>query len=333
MADRFYQHPQAIVESGRIGAGTRIWAFAHILPGAVIGRDCNICDHVFIENDVVIGDRVTIKCGVQLWAGLRIEDDVFVGPNATFTNDPFPRSGCHLPPDRIPRTVVKRGASIGANATIHPGITIGEYAMVGAGAVVTRDVPRNAIVAGNPAVITSYVGLEPEAPGSLLHPKPGPDHAYLSVGGARLLRLPGAADLRGSLVHATVANEVPFEVRRIFFVYGVPTREVRGEHAHRALHQFLVCVHGSCHVIVDDGSRREEFILAEPSLGLYLPPMVWSIQYKFSADAVLAVLASAPYDPADYIRSYDEYLQMIGKGLEQAPDGGMAPPPSKGGGY
>jgi len=327
MADRFYQHPQAIVESDRIGAGTRIWAFAHILPGAVIGSECNVCDHVFIEGDVFVGDRVTIKCGVQLWAGLRIENDVFIGPNATFTNDRFPRSGRHQPPDSIPRTVVKRGASIGANATIHPGVTIGEYAMVGAGAVVTRDVPRNAIVAGNPAVITSYVGLEAEDAESLLQHRPGPGQARLSVGGARLIPLPGAADLRGSLVHATVANEIPFEVRRIFFVYGVPTREVRGEHAHRALHQFLVCVHGSCHVIVDDGSRREEFVLADPGAGLYLPPMVWSIQYKFSPDAVLAVLASAPYDPADYIRSYDEYLQIIGKGPEQAPDSGIAPPP------
>ncbi|MFZ5926420.1 MAG: WxcM-like domain-containing protein [Acidobacteriota bacterium] len=311
MGERFFQHPHAIVESARIGPGTRIWAFAHVLPGAVIGSDCNICDHVFIENDVVIGDRVTIKCGVQLWDGLRVGDDVFIGPNATFTNDRFPRSKRRQPPDRIPRTVVKRGASIGANATIHPGVTIGEDAMVGAGAVVTRDVPRNAIVSGNPAVITSYVGMEAEDAGSLLRQPTGAGPVRPSVGGARLLRLPGAADLRGSLVHVTVASEIPFEVRRIFFVYSVPTREVRGEHAHRALHQLLICVHGSCHVIVDDGSNREEFVLADPSVGLYIPPMVWSIQYKYSPDAVLAVLTSAPYDPDDYIRDYDEYLRLV----------------------
>src|SRR5215469_12222781 len=119
----FFQHPNALVESSRIGAGTRIWAFSHVLPGAVIGADCNICDHVFIENDVIIGDRVTIKCGVQIWDGLRLEDDVFIGPNATFTNDPFPRS--KIRPARFERTLIKRGASIGANATILPGITVG----------------------------------------------------------------------------------------------------------------------------------------------------------------------------------------------------------------
>src|SRR5688572_24596051 len=113
-----FKHPLALVESHSIGEGTRIWAFAHVLPNAKIGRECNICDHTFIENDVVIGDRVTIKCGVQLWDGITIEDDVFIGPNATFTNDPFPRSKHYLPPDSMPRTRVKTGASIGANATI-----------------------------------------------------------------------------------------------------------------------------------------------------------------------------------------------------------------------
>jgi acetyltransferase-like isoleucine patch superfamily enzyme len=148
-------HPQAICETPHVGAGTRVWAFAHILPGAVIGKDCNICDGVFIENDVVVGDRVTVKCGVQLWDGLRLEDEVFVGPNATFTNDPMPRSKRY--PEKFPVTVVRRGASIGGNATILPGITIGEQAMVGAGAVVTRDVPPRAVVMGNPARIRRYL--------------------------------------------------------------------------------------------------------------------------------------------------------------------------------
>lgn len=147
----YFVHELACVESTQIGAGTRVWAFAHVLPGAVIGRDANICDHTFIENDVQVGDRVTIKCGVYLWDGIRLEDDVFVGPNATFTNDPFPRS--KLYPAAFPETRVKKGASIGANATILPGLTIGEHAMVGAGAVVTRDVPPYAVVVGNPARI------------------------------------------------------------------------------------------------------------------------------------------------------------------------------------
>jgi acetyltransferase-like isoleucine patch superfamily enzyme len=313
MDGSYFRHPQAIVESTRIGPGTKIWAFAHVLPGAVIGRDCNICDHVFIENDVVIGDRVTIKCGVQLWDGLRIEDDVFIGPNATFTNDRFPRSGHHLPPGSRPATVVKRGVSIGANATILPGIIIGENAMVGAGAVVHRNVPRNAIVFGNPATISSYVDAEPASAAAVLRMAEGASEHRVLAGGARLVRLPGAADLRGNLVHATAGSEIPFDVRRIFFVYAVPSREVRGEHAHRTLHQLLISVHGSCHIIVDDGRLRDEILLDDPSIGLYIPPMVWSIQYKFSTDAVLAVLTSAPYDPVDYIRDYDEYLDLVGR--------------------
>ena len=149
-----FRHETAIVESTSIGEGTRIWAMAHVLPGAVIGEYCNICDHTFIENDVIVGNRVTVKCGVQLWDGTTIEDDVFIGPNATFTNDPFPRSRQY--PEHFARTYVRRGASIGANATILPGITIGERAMVGAGAVVTRDVPPLAVVVGNPARIIRY---------------------------------------------------------------------------------------------------------------------------------------------------------------------------------
>ena len=141
-------HERALVESGAsIGPGTRVWPFAHILPGAKIGSGCNICDHVFIENDVVIGDRVTVKCGIYIWDGVTVEDDVHLGPNVVFTNDRFPRKK----PFRLERTTVRRGASIGANATLLPGITVGRSAMVGAGSVVTKDVPAFALVVGNPA--------------------------------------------------------------------------------------------------------------------------------------------------------------------------------------
>lgn len=149
----FFAHSHALVESQQIGNNTRIWAFAHILPGARIGADCNICDHVFIENDVVIGDRVTIKCGVQIWDGISLGDDVLVGPNATFTNDLYPRS---RQPFQLRRTLVERGVSIGANATILCGITLGEGAMIGAGSVVLKDVPPYAVVVGNPARIVRY---------------------------------------------------------------------------------------------------------------------------------------------------------------------------------
>lgn len=142
-------HPSAEVASAAIGRGTRIWQFVVVLAGARIGEDCNVCSHCFIENDVVVGDRVTIKSGVQLWDGLRVGDDVFIGPNATFTNDKTPRSR-NTGFEQL-TTVIERGASIGAGAVVLPGLRIGENAVVGAGAVVTRDVPANTCVVGNPA--------------------------------------------------------------------------------------------------------------------------------------------------------------------------------------
>jgi acetyltransferase-like isoleucine patch superfamily enzyme len=151
-------HPLAACDSKQIGPRTRIWGFAQVLAGAKIGADCNICGHTFIENDVVVGDRCTIKNGVQLWDGLRLGDDVFVGPNATFTNDRFPRS--RKPPEKFLSTVIEDGASIGANATILPGLTIGHHAMIGAGSVVTKSVPPRAIVQGNPARVVGHVDSE-----------------------------------------------------------------------------------------------------------------------------------------------------------------------------
>ncbi len=148
-------HPSADVKSQLIGEGTSVWQFVVILGQARIGRDCNINAHCFIENDVVLGDRVTVKCGVYLWDGLRVADDVFIGPNATFTNDRLPRSKKY--PESFPLTVIEPGASIGAAAVILPGLTIGAGAMVGAGAVVTRDVPARALVVGNPARIVRYL--------------------------------------------------------------------------------------------------------------------------------------------------------------------------------
>jgi UDP-2-acetamido-3-amino-2,3-dideoxy-glucuronate N-acetyltransferase len=149
MSEVPFVHGTADVQALKIGARTRIWQFVVVLPQATIGEDCNICSHCFIENDVIVGDRVTVKSGVQLWDGVRLEDDVFVGPNVTFTNDRMPRSRVY--PDSFSQTVVRRGASIGGGATILPGVEIGERAMVGAGSVVTRDVPARAIVVGNPA--------------------------------------------------------------------------------------------------------------------------------------------------------------------------------------
>lgn len=305
----YFTHSRALCESSHIGKGTRVWAFAHVLPEARIGGDCNICDHVFIENDVVIGDRVTIKCGVQVWDGVRIEDDVFIGPNVTFTNDIFPRSKQY--PEAFGRTTIQSGASLGANSTILPGITIGRNAMIGAGAVVTRSVPPNAIVAGNPARITGYVGA---APRTTLAPESRGTKAtgvtQTSVAGVTLHTLRAVPDMRGSLSVGEFERDIPFKPMRYFIVYDVPTAETRGEHAHRKCQQFLIAVRGEVSVVADDGTKRQEFRLDKPSVGIYLPPLTWGIQYRYSPDAVLLVFASDYYDGDDYIRDHAEFMRL-----------------------
>ena len=151
-------HKLSEVKSSNIGKDTNIWQYCVVLPGAIIGDSCNICAHCFIENDVSIGNNVTIKNGVQVWDGSLIEDNVFIGPNVTFSNHKKPRSKIYPPKFIGPH--VKKGASIGANATILPGIVVGEFAMVGAGAVVTADVPDYAVVVGNPASVIKYLSKE-----------------------------------------------------------------------------------------------------------------------------------------------------------------------------
>lgn len=303
-------HPTSLVQTKHIGKKTRVWAFCNILEDAVIGEDCNICDHVFIENDVKIGNRVTVKCGVQLWDGIRIEDNVFIGPNATFANDKFPRSKKY--PKEFLITLVKSGASIGANSTILPGITIGENSMVGAGAVVTKDVPPNAIVVGNPARIQGYTNVtRTEKPVKSFKQRSKESKIKTDVGGVEIYKLPKANDIRGDLSFLEYKKNIPFLVKRFFMVYNVPSKEVRGEHAHRKLHQFLICLKGELSVIVDDGIKSLEIPLLPMDIGIHIPPRVWSIQYKYSRDAVLLVLASDVYDPKDYIRDYSKFLQLV----------------------
>jgi UDP-2-acetamido-3-amino-2,3-dideoxy-glucuronate N-acetyltransferase len=303
-------HETADVASTQIGERTRVWQYVVILANAKIGADTNICSHCFIENDVVVGDRVTIKSGVQLWDGVRVGDDVFIGPNVTFTNDKFPRSKRY--PDKFLETRIENGASIGAGAVLLPGVTIGAGAMVGAGSVVTKSVPPNSIVIGSPARIKGYVESRPN--GVAARPDPAASVAgtveALAVRNVTVHRMKRYEDIRGSLSVGEFPTDVPFEPKRYFLVFDVPSIETRGEHAHRQCQQFLICVRGSCSVVVDDGHQRAEVRLNSPSKGVYLPPMVWGIQYHFSSDAVLLVLASATYDAADYIRSYPQFLEL-----------------------
>jgi len=304
-------HSLSDVQSASIGMGSRVWQYVVILPDAKVGENCNICSHCLIENDVVIGDRVTVKSGVQLWDGVRLGNDVFVGPNVSFTNDRFPRS--QQRPENFLVTTIHDGASVGAGAVILPGIVIGSKAMIAAGAVVTRSVPPNAVVVGNPAKIIGYAGAERSDLLDITTPNSQVNETATRVAGVSLYRMPRVADIRGNLTVGEFDRSIPFSAKRYFMVFDVPSRETRGEHAHRECHQFLVCVRGSCAVVADDGVNRQEFLLDRPDIGIHLPPMVWGIQYKYSADAVLLVFASHYYDSADYIRDYAEFRQHVGK--------------------
>lgn len=312
-------HSTADVQSAKIGDGTRVWQYVVILPEAVVGRDCNICSHCFIENDVELGDRVTVKSGVQLWDGLRVADDVFIGPNVSFSNDKFPRSQHY--PEKFLKTIIEKGASIGAGATILPGVVVGQGAMVGAGAVVTKSVPPHAIVMGNPARISGYSNSqthidsanEQAAPvaGFLTANQADTPASYsLPVRGVTVHRLRLVKDMRGDLSVGDFGSQIPFDPKRYFMVFNVPSEKTRGEHAHHVCQQFLICVKGRCSVMVDDGQQRMEVMLDSPDTGIYLPPMVWGTQYKYSPDAILLVFASHAYDPADYVRDYREFMAL-----------------------
>ena len=299
-----YIHSQSDVQSVNIGGGTRIWQYCVILPGARIGMDCNICSHVFIENDVIIGDRVTIKCGVQVWDGVHIEDDVFVGPNVSFTNDLHPRSKSHLSKPLMTR--ICRGASIGANATILPGLTVGEEAMIGSGAVVTQNVPRSAIVVGNPAKIIGYVNTSIAVDNALLPAAQNLDQP--GVSGVSIYNLQHIQDMRGDLCVGELGKNLPFTPRRFFVVSNVPDAKVRGEHAHKKCHQFLICICGSLSLVVDDATNRQEIKLSSALIGVHIEPGIWGVQYKYSPDANLLVFASHEYDPSDYLRDYQDFI-------------------------
>ncbi len=280
---------------------------------AVVGENCEICSGVFVDHGVRIGDRVIVESGARLYGPLILENDVTVGPNAAFWK--APSASAIMTGEQTSETVVHERAIIGANATVLSGLAIGVGAVVGSGAVITRPLPANTIAEGNPARIVGYVGAREVTQGRVLPGRflEGAVRGVVAtdVAGVTLHELPLVKDMRGNLSVGEFERSVPFSPQRYFVVFDVPSKEIRGEHAHRRCHQFLICLKGSCAVVTDDGSVRQEFFLDRPNLGLYLPPMVWGVQYKHTPDAVLLIFASDYYDPNDYIRSYEEFMETV----------------------
>ncbi len=237
--------------------------------------------------------------GAYVAPGVTIACGAVVGANAVLLGSDGDKSPAHIGRDAI----------IGANATILSGVAVGTGAQVAPGAVVTRSVPPLAIVEGNPAQITGYVDTHPQHPVFEKITAKAPCVLPTRVPGVTYHVLTLAADLRGSLSAGEIDRDVPFAVKRYFLVFDVPTSETRGEHAHIQCKQFLVAVRGRVRVVVDDGQVRQEFALDQPDRGLYIPPMVWGIQYCYTPDAMLLVLASEHYDANDYIRQYDQFLK------------------------
>ena len=212
--------------------------------------------------------------------------------------------------------VVNDNARLDAACVIGEGVTIGRSAWVRAGAVVLQSIPANSIVEGNPARVVGYVtGLDRDqrsAPKLIdalsIQDQPRPLQVPLGVGDCKIYMMRRIVDARGSLTVGEVPTEVPFSPARYFAIFGVPSIELRGEHAHRNCQQFIICLNGSCRVLVDDGVSRCEVLLDRPDMGIYMPAMVWGTQYRYSAGAVLLVFASRPYESEDYLRSYEEFL-------------------------
>jgi len=273
-------HPTALCEASELGAGTRVLAFASVAPDARVGEACTVGAHASIGPASVLHD------GAELRAGARLVGNVRIGPNVV----------------------------IGENAVIADGVTIGRGAVIRAGASVADGVPANAIVEGSPAVIVGYVSDNgiPATDTTITVPEADAgETTQTGVAGVTLHPLTRVADLRGSLM-ASDFSELPFVPQRVFSIHDVPSERIRGSHAHRECEQLLVCLSGVLSCVVDDGRRRAEVRLEGPDQGLHLPAMIWATQYKYSRDAVLLVLASLPYDADDYIRDYDEFLELAG---------------------
>ncbi len=270
-----------------------------ISPSAVISSAAQI------SHDAVIGDACTIGPFVAIPAFTTLGKRVHLESNVAFA-----RAAAETAPGRLH---IADDVVIGANSTLIGSLTIGSGARIMPGSVVARDVPENAIVSGNPAAIISYADIgEPAILDSRWQKKTNKySTEAIDVGNVVVHHFPVITDIRGSLTVGEFERDIPFVPLRYFMVFDVPSRETRGEHAHKVCHQFLICVQGCCAVVVDDGQQRREIILDNPARGLHLPPMTWGTQYKYSANATLLVFASHHYDSNDYIRRYSDFIAAI----------------------
>jgi len=253
---------------------------AVIEEGVSVGPFSYVGDSVEVGSHVVIGSRVSISNFITA-----------VGASGA-------------------RTVISRDALVGDGSVIAGPVVIGKGAIVRPGAVVEDDVPAYAIVAGNPAQVVGYVQDNYDHPQTFVEPPRVPGTS-IDVVGCTLTRLPEVVDLRGRLTFAETEQYLPFEPKRMFTVFGVPNRRIRGSHAHHELHELLFCVGGSVKVSLDNGSERSQVVLDNPTLLLHLRPMTWTTQYDYSPDAALIVLCSHKYENDDYIRDYDIFLELV----------------------
>jgi serine acetyltransferase len=278
-------------------------SLAHVHAAARIGAGVQLGDFVVVYDGAEVGAGCRVRGFTQVWSGVKLHDNVELGPGVTLE---APDDGASSD------IVIGAGTKVGAGALICRGVRIGQGAEVVAGAVVAQNVPPYAIVAGSPARVVNYVqqaetDIEADWHPIATFPKV-PSIVRLGVGDVTLHRFKYVRDPRGDLSVGEFEREIPFSPKRYFLVVNVPNDKIRGEHAHYKCHQFLVCVKGSCAVVVDDMKSRCEVRLDAPDQGLYLPPMTWGIQYKYSSDAVMMVFASDYYEADDYIRDYDEFV-------------------------
>lgn len=278
--------------------------FVH--AGVQVPADSHLGDFVVVYPGAVLAEGSRIEGFTQVWPGVTLEQGARLGPGVTLER------GVDGAPSEI---VIGAGAQVGAAATIGRGVRVGAGAIVEPGALVAQSVPPHAIVSGVPARVTGYVEKLPGDGSRLWHNQAVfPENqavVRLGVGDVTLHRAKMVRDPRGDLSVGEFPKDIPFEPKRYFLVFNVPSEKTRGEHAHHKCHQFLLCVKGSCAVVVDDGHDRCEVLLESPDMGIYLPPLTWGIQYKYSSDAVLLVFTSDYYEAADYIRDYAEFVDIV----------------------